>query len=327
MKILVTGVAGFIGFHCTLRLLEQGHQVIGFDNLNAYYDVRLKQARLDILNSRTNFDFEFGDLADHKAVSALFERGNFDLVLHLGAQAGVRYSIDNPFAYIDSNVTGTLSVLEACRRTDVRNMIYASSSSVYGANVEQPFSVKDRVDRPVSLYAATKRANELMCESYSRLYQLKLIGLRFFTVYGPWGRPDMAYFKFANLIRSGQPIAVYNHGKMGRDFTFIDDIVDGVCAAVYRISDPDTPAAHKVYNLGNSKPERLMDMISFLERALGEKAELRFLPMQPGDVYETFADISESTAELGYEPKVSLSDGLNRFAQWHAETYWPLFSK
>lgn len=320
MKILVTGAAGFIGFHSSVRLLDAGHQVVGIDNLNDYYDVRLKEARLRQLESREGFTFHRVDLSDRARMMEIFEDAAFDVVLHLGAQAGVRYSIQNPFAYIDSNITGTLTVLEGCRHSGVKHLVYASSSSVYGANTKQPFSVDDRVDSPISLYAATKKSNELMCQTYAHLYRIPCTGLRFFTVYGPWGRPDMAYFKFADAIMAGASIDVYNNGDMQRDFTYIDDIVNGisrlVCAEPLHL---DGAVPHKVYNLGNHRPEKLMDMISLLEDALGRKAKRNFLPMQPGDVYATYADISTSHADFGFSPEVNLEAGLNKFAAWYLD--------
>jgi len=318
MKILVTGAAGFIGFHSSLRLLAEGHRVVGIDNLNNYYDVSLKQSRLSRLKSMKAFDFNELDLSNRTAVAELFEAISFDAVLHLGAQAGVRYSLENPFAYIDSNIAGTLTVLEGCRNTSVSHLVYASSSSVYGANEKQPFATLDRTDAPVSLYAATKKSNELMCQTYAHLYRLPITGFRFFTVYGPWGRPDMAYFKFADAIMSGTPIEIYNHGQMERDFTYIDDIVDGICAAVTSpaLSASDaTP--HRVYNLGNHRPEKLLDLVEILEKALGKNAEKIFLPMQPGDVISTFADIAPAAADYGFSPSTSLSQGIERFADWY----------
>jgi len=322
MKILVTGAAGFIGFHSSVRLLEQGHEIVGIDNLNDYYDVRLKHARLTQLADRPYFSFIKLDLANRDGMANLFRDGGFDIVLHLGAQAGVRYSLENPFAYVDSNVAGTLTVLEGCRHHGVKHLIYASSSSVYGANTKQPFSIDDRVDIPVSLYAATKKADELMCQTYAHLYRFPITGLRFFTVYGPWGRPDMAYFKFADAIRAGRAIDVYNHGDMKRDFTYIDDIVDGIQALVQEpplAAGDETP--HRVYNLGNNNPEQLMDMIALLEERLGKTAQKNFLPMQPGDVYATYADIEDSTRDFGFRPKTSLASGLEKFAAWYQKCY------
>mgnify|MGYP001279751198 CR=1 FL=1 len=322
MKILITGAAGFVGFHSATRLLAGGHQILGIDNLNDYYDVSLKMARLAQLEHAENFSFLKLDLADRQGMARLFSENAFDVVLHLGAQAGVRYSIENPFAYVDSNVTGTLTVLEGCRHAGIKHLIYASSSSVYGANTKQPFSIEDRVDSPVSLYAATKKADEMMCRTYAHLYRIPITGLRFFTVYGPWGRPDMAYFKFADAIRAGRSIDVYNHGDMKRDFTYIDDIVDGIEALVSHpapgLSD-ETP--HRVYNLGNNSPEQLLEMINLLESALGKEAKKNFLPMQPGDVYATYADIAASTRDFGFAPKVNLATGLARFADWYRGYY------
>ena len=320
MKILVTGAAGFVGYFCSRRLLNEGHQVVGIDNVNSYYDVRLKQARLAQLEDQPAFTFIKLDLADREGMAALFRENNFDVVLHLGAQAGVRYSLDNPFAYVDSNLTGTLTVLEGCRHHGIKHLIYASSSSVYGANTKQPFSIEDRVDSPVSLYAATKKADEMMCRTYAHLYRFPITGLRFFTVYGPLGRPDMAYFKFANAIIAGTPIDVYNHGDMKRDFTYIDDIVDGIIAIVDKGPfSIEGEAPHRVYNLGNNRPEQLMDMIDLLEKQLGKVAQKNFLPMQPGDVYSTYADIDTSTRDFGYSPKISLAVGLEKFARWYRE--------
>jgi len=322
MKILVTGAAGFIGFHSSQRLLGNGHEVVGIDNLNDYYDVRLKHARLAILEGTPDFSFLKLDLADREGMASLFREHAFDVVLHLGAQAGVRYSLANPFAYIDSNITGTLTVLEGCRHHGIKHLVYASSSSVYGANTKQPFSVEDRVDSPVSLYAATKKSDEMMCHAYAHLYRFPITGLRFFTVYGPWGRPDMAYFKFADAIMAGKPIDIYNNGDMKRDFTYIDDIVDGIEVIVQ-----GEPAAakdaipHRVYNLGNNQPEQLMDMVTLLEAQLGQVARKNFLPMQAGDVYSTFADIAPASADYGFHPKTRLRDGMARFSEWHREFY------
>lgn len=322
MKILVTGAAGFIGFHSTTRLLGAGHEVVGIDNLNDYYDVRLKQARLSILTGTPGFSFLQIDLADRESMAELFLNQDFDVVLHLGAQAGVRYSLENPFAYIDSNVTGTLTVLEGCRQQSIKHLVYASSSSVYGANVKQPFSVEDRTDSPVSLYAATKKSNELMCQTYAHLYRIPITGMRFFTVYGPWGRPDMAYFKFADAIMAGRPIEVYNHGEMKRDFTFIDDIVDGIESIIARPPvSTDEGALHQVYNLGNSQPESLSLMIQTLENCLGKAALKVLLPMQPGDVPSTYADIQSTATKFEFKPKVGLAAGLERFAAWYLNDY------
>lgn len=318
MKILVTGAAGFVGFHSSLKLLNLGYEIIGIDNLNNYYDVNLKYARLAQLENQANFTFIKRDLSDREGIANLFAENKFDLVLHLGAQAGVRYSLENPFAYIDSNVTGTLTILEGCRHHGIQHLIYASSSSVYGANTKQPFSIDDRVDSPVSLYAATKKSDEMMCRTYAHLYKFPITGLRFFTVYGTWGRPDMAYFKFANAIMAGKTIDVYNHGDMKRDFTYIDDIVEGIVNIIQKgpiLVENEVP--HRVYNLGNNNPEQLLEMIKLLEKSLGKKAQKNFLPMQPGDVYSTFADISDTIRDYNFKPRVSLAEGLGKFANWY----------
>ncbi|WP_337245972.1 NAD-dependent epimerase/dehydratase family protein [Luteimonas sp. gir] len=323
MKILVTGAAGFVGFHTSSRLLQAGHEIVGIDNLNSYYDPALKAARLDMLGIRQGFAFERLDLSDRAAVAEIFSKHDFDVVIHLGAQAGVRYSIDNPFAYADSNLAGTLTVLEGCRTHRIKHLVYASSSSVYGANRKQPFSVKDPVDHPVSLYAATKRSNEMMCQSYAHLYGIPITGLRFFTVYGPWGRPDMAYFKFAKAIVEGAVIDVYNHGDMLRDFTYIDDIVDGIEAILEKGPLPpnEGEAPHRLYNLGNNRPERLLDLIENLERLLERPAKKRFLPMQAGDVLATYADITETSVDYGFMPKTDLKTGLAHFSAWFRDFY------
>ena len=333
MKMLVTGAAGFIGFHVSERLLAAGHQVVGIDNLNDYYDVRLKQARLDRLTPHPQFRFEKMDLADRAAIAALFAREGFERVIHLGAQAGVRYSLDNPHAYADANLVGHLNILEGCRHHQVGHLLYASSSSVYGLNRKTPFSTDDSVDHPVSLYAATKKANELMSHSYAHLYGLPVTGLRFFTVYGPWGRPDMALFKFTKAILEGQPIDVYNFGDMLRDFTYIDDIAE----AVVRLSDvipqpnpawtvetgtpADSSAPYRVYNIGNSQPVKLTTFIGELETALGVKAQMNLLPLQPGDVLETSADTSALEATIGFKPSTELAHGLARFVAWYRDFY------
>lgn len=321
MKMLVTGAAGFIGFHSISRLATQGHEIVGVDNLNGYYDVNLKLSRLEKLNEVNSFRFSKMDLADRSEIASLFSVEKFDVVLHLGAQAGVRYSIDNPHAYADSNLLGTLNVLEGCRHTSVKHLVYASSSSVYGSNKKIPFSVDDNVDHPVSLYAATKKANELMCHTYAHLYNLHATGLRFFTVYGPWGRPDMAYFKFAEAISAGKAIDVYNFGDMQRDFTYIDDIVDGI-EAIIKSPPPyeETAVPHTVYNLGHNHPEQLLEMIEILEKLMGKSAIKNFLPMQPGDVYSTYADIDPMKRDYGYAPKVGLRSGLEKFVEWY-ESY------
>lgn len=318
MSILLTGSAGFIGFHVATRLLERGEQVVGIDNLNAYYDVRLKEARLAKLRIHPGFTFHKLDVADRDGVFDLISsHAGIRDVIHLAAQAGVRHSLKDPYTYIDTNIMGTLVILEAARRClDLRGLVYASSSSVYGANVKQPFSTEDRVDHPVSLYGATKRSCELMAESYSRLFGLPITGLRFFTVYGPWGRPDMAAYLFTSAILAGQPIRVFNEGRMARDFTYVDDIVTGVVAAVER---PGRPGEHRIYNLGNNRPERLLDFIATLERILGCTADKQLLPMQAGDVEASFADIDTAQRDLDFEPKVTIETGLARFVEWYKE--------
>jgi UDP-glucuronate 4-epimerase len=323
MKILVTGAAGFVGYHACLRLLAADHQIIGIDNLNEYYDVRLKYTRLQHLEKNSNFKFQKIDLADRQAIAELFRQNEFDKVLHLGAQAGVRYSIENPFAYLDSNLTGMLTILEGCRHHKIKHLIYASSSSVYGANTKLPFSEQDRVETPVSLYAATKKADELMAQTYAHLYKFPITGLRFFTVYGPLGRPDMAYFKFADSIIAGRPIDVYNFGDMKRDFTYVDDIVNGIESIVDKgfVTQDSGGVPHQVYNLGHNHPENLMDMISILEEKLGKQALKNFLPMQPGDVYATYADIDAIQRDYGFTPKTSLEEGLDKFASWYRSYY------
>jgi len=317
MSILLTGAAGFIGFHVAKALLARGDRVLGVDNLNDYYDVSLKEARVARLRASPNFDFARLDVADREGVLGLVERHrNLRGVIHLAAQAGVRYSLENPFAYIEANVMGTLVMLEAARRIDRLTAItYASSSSVYGANRKQPFSVEDRVDQPVSLYAATKRSCELVAYTYSHLYGLPATGLRFFTVYGPWGRPDMAAYLFTRAILAGEPIKVFNEGRMARDFTYIDDIVAGTIAAYDR--PPAGQVPHRVYNLGNHRPEKLLDFIAVLERALGRTATKVLLPLQPGDVPESSADIEDSRRDLGFEPKTTIEDGLAHFVEWY----------
>ncbi|NDE90154.1 MAG: NAD-dependent epimerase/dehydratase family protein [Alphaproteobacteria bacterium] len=315
MAILLTGAAGFIGFHTTLALLKRGETVIGVDNLNNYYDVNLKKARLAQLLAHKNFSFHKMDIADKTAIASLPK--TFDRIIHLAAQAGVRYSLKNPQAYIDSNITGHLTMLELARNTDgLKHFVYASSSSVYGGNTKTPFSIKDAVEKPVSLYAATKRAGELMAYNYAHLFRFAATGLRFFTVYGPWGRPDMAAYLFTKNILAGEPIAVFNHGKMQRDFTYIDDIVDGILATLdHPLRTDDVP--HRVFNLGNSHPEKLTDFIGIIENALGKKAIYDFQPIQPGDVPSTSADISESKEILGFQPKVTIDEGIPRFVAWY----------
>ena len=333
MKILVTGAAGFIGYHVSERLLAQGHQVVGIDNLNDYYDVRLKEARQARLQPYPHFHFQKLDLADRAGMAELFAKGGFARVIHLAAQAGVRYSLDNPHAYADANLVGHLNVLEGCRHHGIEHLLYASSSSVYGLNRKTPFSTDDSVDHPVSLYAATKKANELMSHSYSHLYQLPTTGLRFFTVYGPWGRPDMALFKFTKAILQGQAIEVYNHGDMRRDFTYIDDIAEAVVrlSSVIPQADPQwsveagspatSSAPYRVYNIGNSQPVQLTAFIQELERALGVEAKMNLLPMQPGDVLETSADTSALEATIGFKPSTELSLGLSQFVSWYRNFY------
>jgi UDP-glucuronate 4-epimerase len=319
MSILLTGAAGFIGFHVAKALLERGDRVVGIDNLNGYYDVRLKEARLAQLRAFAGFSFAKIDVAERDAVFAILDRHKeLRSIIHLAAQAGVRYSLENPYAYVDANVTGTLVMLEAARRIDsLTAFTYASSSSVYGANKRQPFSVADRVDQPVSLYAATKRSCELLAHTYSHLYGLPATGLRFFTVYGPWGRPDMAAYLFTRAILAGEPIKVFNNGRMARDFTYIDDIVAGTIAAHDRSPAGADGVPHKIYNLGNHRPEKLLDFIAILERALGRVAEKELMPLQPGDVPESFADIEASRRDLGFEPKTAIEVGLARFVEWY----------
>jgi UDP-glucuronate 4-epimerase len=319
MSVLVTGAAGFIGFYVSQALLARGDAVIGLDNLNDYYDVALKHARLAQLEGKPGFAFERADIADRVAMAAIVERHpGIDRIVHLAAQAGVRYSLQNPYAYIESNVMGHVTVLEAARRLpQLRAFVYASSSSVYGGNSKQPSSVEDRVDTPVSLYAATKRADELITHAYAHLYGIPATGLRFFTVYGPWGRPDMAAYLFADAIVHGRKIPVFNYGQMARDFTYIDDIVSGVLAALDRAPAPGVKG--RLYNLGNHRPEQLLDFIAVLETALGRAAEKELLPMEPGDVASSFADIEASRRDLGYEPKIPIAVGLPRFVAWYKE--------
>ncbi len=321
-KYLITGGAGFIGFYLSKALLDAGAEVTGLDNLNDYYEVSLKEKRLSVLKEYPNYRFIKADLADKKAVFELFEEYRPQIVVNLAAQAGVRYSIDNPDAYIQSNIVGFFHILEACRKYPVEHLVFASSSSVYGGNKKVPFSTEDQVDKPVSLYAATKKSNELMAYSYSKLYGIPLTGLRFFTVYGPMGRPDMAYYKFAKKIMAGEPIQIYNHGDMMRDFTYIDDIVTGVKNILCNPPKQDeNGAAYKIYNIGNNKPEKLMDYIATLEKCLGREAQKEYLPMQPGDVYETYADVQELIDDFGFKPSTTIEEGLERFAQWFLEYY------
>ncbi|MFM5817218.1 NAD-dependent epimerase [Aeromonas sanarellii] len=330
MKYLVTGAAGFIGFHLAGRLCAEGHEVVGIDNLNDYYEVSLKEARLARLGPLPGFRFERLDLADRTAMAELFAREQFERVIHLGAQAGVRYSLDNPFAYADSNLTGTLTVLEGCRHHGVQHLVYASSSSVYGLNEQMPFKTSDGVDHPVSLYAASKKANELMAHSYSHLYGLPTTGLRFFTVYGPWGRPDMALFKFVRAILKGEPIDIYNQGQLSRDFTHVDDIVEGIVRVADRppVGDANwrgqtdaSPAPYRLFNIGNGSPVRLLDFVEAIETALGKRAIRNMLPMQPGDVLATWADTEALFEATGYRPKVRLTEGVESFVKWYREYY------
>lgn len=319
---LVTGAAGFIGFFLSKALLEKGATVVGFDNLNDYYDVSLKEHRLSILKEYGRFTFVKGDLSDKDAVFKVFEDYNPYVVVNLAAQAGVRYSIENPDAYIQSNIVGFFNILEACRHYPVEHLVYASSSSVYGGNKKVPFSTEDKVDNPVSLYAATKKSNELMAYSYSKLYGIKSTGLRFFTVYGPMGRPDMAAFLFANAIMQDKPIKVFNNGDMRRDFTYVDDIIEGVMDIIPNPPKPDEHGVnYKVYNIGNNSPEDLMTFIGTLEKALGKEAKKEFLPMQPGDVPQTYADVTELMKDFGFKPDTSIEVGLDRFAKWFKEYY------
>jgi UDP-glucuronate 4-epimerase len=333
MHVLVTGVAGFIGFHVAQRLLERGDTVVGIDNLNAYYDVHLKEARLAHLTGHERFNFLRLDLADRTGMSELFIRHRPERVVHLAAQAGVRYSLTNPHAYVESNLVGFLQVLEGCRHTQVEHLVYASSSSVYGANTKMPFSVHGNVDHPVSLYAASKKANELMAHTYSHLYDLPTTGLRFFTVYGPWGRPDMALFLFTRSILAGEPIEVFNYGKMRRDFTYIDDIVEGVVRVLDTLPRPNpswsgmapdpgtSKAPYRLYNIGNNQPVELLQFIEVLEKCLGRKAEKRLLPMQAGDVPETYADVDDLTQDVGFRPSTPISEGIARFVEWYRAYY------
>jgi UDP-glucuronate 4-epimerase len=320
--VLVTGAAGFIGFHTTLRLLQRGEKVVGIDNLNDYYDVSLKEGRLEQLANFTDFTFVKQDIADKAGMETLWGKyGPFKRVVHLAAQAGVRYSLQNPYAYITSNCMGHLTVLEMCRHTkDFTHLVYASSSSVYGGNTKLPFSVKDPVDNPVSLYAATKRSDELMSQAYSNLYGIPQTGLRFFTVYGPWGRPDMALFIFTKAISEGKKVPVFNNGNMKRDFTYIDDIVDGVLATLDNAPAKDT-VPHRLLNIGNTRSENLMDFIHLIEKEIGKKAEMDMQDMQAGDVRETYADVSETTAVSGFRPKTPITEGVPRFIAWYKDYY------
>ena len=321
MNILITGTAGFIGYHLSDKLLALGYEVYGIDNLNDYYDVSLKQARLAQLLPNKNFIFKRLDISDRDAVAQLFTNNSFDCVINLAAQAGVRYSLKNPHAYIDSNIVGFTNILEGCRHSKVKHLLFASSSSVYGANTKVPFAVSDRTDRPVSLYAATKKANELMAYSYSHLYDLPMTGLRFFTVYGPWGRPDMAYFKFTQAIAQGKPIDVYNYGKMKRDFTYIDDVVEAVTRIIPNPPQRSEEPPYKVYNLGNNSPVELGEFIQAIETALGKPAKKNLLPMQPGDVVATYADVDELIADFDFKPSISIDIGVKKFVDWYQQHY------
>ncbi len=332
-EVLVTGAAGFIGYHLSKRLLQNGCYVIGIDNLNPYYDVRLKAARLDKLTPFENFSFSKIDLSDKKALEKIFGATQFDVVVNLAAQAGVRYSLENPQAYVDANIVGFVNILECCRYNDIQHLVFASSSSVYGANTKMPFSVHHNVDHPISLYAATKKANELMAHTYSHLFGLACTGLRFFTVYGPWGRPDMALFLFTRAILEEQSIKVFNHGRMQRDFTYIDDIIEGVVRVMGQRPEPnstwsgDNPdpgtsyTRYKIYNIGNNNPVELMDFIAVIEDALGCQAKKEFLDLQPGDVIATYADIDDMTEAVGFKPQTSLETGIKQFVTWFKGYY------
>jgi len=340
MKILITGAAGFIGFHLVRRLITKGFEIVGLDNINDYYDVNLKYARLkeqgiskarikygELLQSEeiTNYRFIKLNLEDKGQIDSLFQNEKFDIVINLAAQAGVRYSIENPYAYVNSNLVGFMNILEACRHNPVQHIYYASSSSVYGKNKKVPFSEKDNVDSPVSLYAATKKANELLAASYHNLYQIPCTGLRFFTVYGPWGRPDMAYYSFTEAILKDQVIKVFNNGNLKRDFTFIDDIINSL-ALLIEVDQREITKLNRVLNIGNNKPETLLDFINILENEIGLEAKKEYVPMQPGDVYETYADISQLTKITKYSPEVSLKDGLKKFFSWY-KNYYKTFAK
>jgi UDP-glucuronate 4-epimerase len=333
MKVLVTGAAGFIGSHVAHQLLDRGDEVVGLDNLNDYYDVSLKQARLARLQERPGFSFARLDLADREGIAALFAREKLQRVVNLAAQAGVRYSLEDPHSYVDSNVTGFLNILEGCRHHEIEHLVYASTSSVYGAHTNMPFSVHEHVDHPLAIYAATKKANELMAHSYSHLFGLPTTGLRFFTVYGPWGRPDMALFLFTRKILAGEPIDVFNHGHHKRDFTYVDDIAEGVVRALDRPAQPNpdwssaapdpasSSAPYRIYNIGNSQPVELVRYIEVLEECLGRKAEKNLLPLQPGDVPDTFADTSDLERDVGYRPATPVEEGVRRFVEWYREYY------
>ncbi len=332
-KVLVTGAAGFIGFHLSKRLCREGYKVTGIDNINNYYDINLKNARLAQLDKEDLYSFRKIDLGEKELLEILFQKEKFDYIINLAAQAGVRYSLINPYAYIDSNITGFLNLLETCRKYTVQHFIYASSSSVYGANTHMPFSVHDNVDHPVSLYAATKKANELLAHTYSNLYGIPTTGLRFFTVYGPWGRPDMALFIFTKAIIEGKPIDVYNHGKMKRDFTYIDDIIEGIVKLIRHIPQPDSAwngdrpdsassfAPYRLYNIGNNNPVELLYFIETLEKEIGKKAIKNFMEMQKGDVPSTYADIDDLQKEVGFNPSTSIEEGIARFVDWYKSYY------
>jgi len=333
MKFLVTGAAGFIGFHTATRLLDRGDTVVGVDNVNSYYDPTLKEARLATLQGRNGFTFLRQDIADVEAMRELFDAERPEKVIHLAAQAGVRYGQENPNAYIQSNIVGTQNILEGCRHTDVRHLVLASSSSVYGANTAMPFSVHDNVDHPLSLYAATKKANELAAHTYAYLYRIPVTALRFFTVYGPWGRPDMALFKFTRQILAGEPIEVFNNGHHARDFTYIDDVVEGVLRIADKIAEPNanwtgekpdpatSMAPYRLYNIGNNNPVALMDFIAAIEKAVGREAKKVFLPMQPGDVPETFANVDDLVRDVGFKPSTPIDEGIARFVSWYRSYY------
>ena len=332
-KTLVTGVAGFIGFHLARRLLKDSYQVVGIDNINPYYDIALKEARLEELKDQPNFTFFKMDLVDRKQLERLFARQEFEVVVNMAAQAGVRYSIENPFAYVDSNLVGFVNLLECCRHYNIKHFVFASSSSVYGANTTMPFSVHHNVDHPVSLYAATKKANELMAHTYSHLYRLPSTGLRFFTVYGPWGRPDMALFLFTRAILEDQPLKVFNHGKMQRDFTYIDDIIEGVVRVLSRLPQPNpnwsgaepdpgtSSAPYKIYNIGNNNPVELIKFIEVIEAALGKRAQKEFMDLQPGDVVATYADVDDLMQDVGFKPATPIEVGVERFVKWFKDFY------
>ena len=332
-RVLVTGAAGFIGYHLSQRLLKRGDEVVGLDNLNDYYDVALKCDRLAQLETQNTFHFHKLDLANREAIAQLFAQNHFDVVVNLAAQAGVRYSLQNPHAYVDGNVVGFVNILEGCRHTGVKHLVFASSSSVYGANTKIPFSVHDNVDHPLSLYAATKKANELMAHTYSHLYRLPTTGLRFFTVYGPWGRPDMAYFLFTKAILSGEPINVFNHGKMRRDFTYIDDIIEGVIRVMDKIPEPNldwsgnspdpgtSNVPYRIYNIGNNRSVELMHFIKTLEDCLGIEAEKKMLPIQPGDVPETHAEVDDLVVDAAFKPDTPIEIGLRHFVEWYRRYY------